>query len=101
MTVERETVPAPRLPRDEVLIDPARCHISADGDHLLAYDAEAAAGAIFDRRTHVWMVLSPITSAHWLRTLAASGLRPASVPQSDFDELLAAAERGDPTGSRH
>lgn len=101
MTIHRENVPSPRLPRDEVLNNPNTCHLSEAGDHILAFDPEAGAGAIFDRRTQVWMVLSPITPAHWLRTLAASGLRPASVSQKHFDELFAAAERGEPAGSRH
>ena len=71
-----EQVLSPRLPRDEVLADPARCHLSADGDHLLAYDPETMAGAIYHRLQRVWLVHSPITPYQWLHALAVAGLRP-------------------------
>lgn len=86
-----EMVPTPRLPRDEVLSDPARCHLSADGDHLLAYDAVTMAGAIYHRLQQTWLVHSPIDSTQWLMALAAAGLRPQRVSESEWAELVALA----------
>lgn len=84
-----EQVPAPRLPRDEVLADPARCHLSADGDHLLAYDPETMAGAIFHRLQQTWLIHSPITAEQWIQALVAADLRPQHVGEREWSELIA------------
>lgn len=86
-----EHVPTPRMPRDEVLADPAHCHLSADGDHLLCYDAAMMAGAIYHRLQQAWLIHSPIDSTQWLQALAAAGLRPQRVSESEWAELVALA----------
>ncbi len=93
-TVKTEHVPAPRLPRDEVLSDPARCHLSADGDHLLAYDPERQCGAIFCRLQKVWLIHSGIDATQWLQALVVADLRPQSVPPREWAELTALAKGG-------
>jgi hypothetical protein len=89
MTRITENVPAPTLPRDEVLADPARCHLSADGDYLLAYDALTRSGAIFHRLQQTWLIHSPIDATQWVMALSAAGLRPQHVPESEWSELVA------------
>ncbi len=96
-----EMVPAPALPRDEVLSDPAHCHLSADGDHLLCYDAAMMSGAIYHRMTRTWLVHSGIGPAAWLAALVAADLRPQSVSQADFEALARESARGVPDGRRH
>jgi len=91
MTVCREHVPAPTLPRDEVLSDPARCHLSADGRCLLCFDAQTQAGAIFDLLQQTWLVHSPITAEQWIRALVVADLRPQHVDAQEWRELAALA----------
>ncbi|MBK7146789.1 MAG: hypothetical protein IPH76_16870 [Xanthomonadales bacterium] len=94
MTVCREHVRAPTLPRDEVLSDPTRVHLSADGRCLLCYDAATQAGAIFDLLQQTWLVHSPITAEQWIRALVVADLRPQHVGAQEWRELAALAQGG-------